>query len=240
MSAHYPPNFVSGGTLQPQRLARGLHERGHDVSVYAGHLDSTRPPLSTWDECGDDGLAVRWIATTPFTEWRDRRSWDNPPVAEDFRRYVRALRPEVVHIHGLQGLGHGLVHAAADAGVPVIVTMHDFWWLCGRQFLCTREFRPCSLVTDTGTCPCEVNASWRERRSRDLEDALARIDVVLAPSSSAARVLAANGVDPARLQVDENGMDDIDGMDGSLSTRATITFRTRHRSLPSTPPARTA
>src|SRR3954462_713370 len=36
VSAHYPPNFVSGGTLQPQRLARAFSERGPEGGVYAG------------------------------------------------------------------------------------------------------------------------------------------------------------------------------------------------------------
>ena len=48
VSAHYPPNFVSGGTLVPQRIAQGLARRGHDAWVYAGHLDDSREPLSTW------------------------------------------------------------------------------------------------------------------------------------------------------------------------------------------------
>ncbi|TML84802.1 MAG: hypothetical protein E6G06_22370, partial [Actinobacteria bacterium] len=59
VSAHYPPNFVSGGTVAAQRLARGLRERGHDVSVYAGRLDAGRTPLSTWEEIDEVGLAVR-------------------------------------------------------------------------------------------------------------------------------------------------------------------------------------
>jgi hypothetical protein len=44
VSAHYPPNFVSGGTLQPQRIARGLVARDHEVRVFAGCLDSRRTP----------------------------------------------------------------------------------------------------------------------------------------------------------------------------------------------------
>ena len=38
VSAHYPPNFVSGGTLQPQGIARGLAARGHESHVFAGWL----------------------------------------------------------------------------------------------------------------------------------------------------------------------------------------------------------
>ena len=68
VSAHYPPNFVSGGTLQPQRLARALHDRGHDVAVFAGYLDSTRRPLTTWEEDDGTGLPVRWVVSTPYME----------------------------------------------------------------------------------------------------------------------------------------------------------------------------
>ena len=45
VSAHFPPDFVSGGTLVPDRQARGLAAHGWDVSVYAGSLDPARPPL---------------------------------------------------------------------------------------------------------------------------------------------------------------------------------------------------
>src|SRR4051812_41306522 len=105
VSAHYPPDFVSGGTIQPQRLARGLQTRGHDVSVFAGHLDRGHQPLTEWDEIGDDHIPVHWITTWPFTEWRDQRSWDNRDVARAFAVRLAIDQPQLVHIHSLQGLG---------------------------------------------------------------------------------------------------------------------------------------
>ncbi len=39
VSSHYPPNFVSGGTLVPQRIAEGFAARGHRVSVFAGSFE---------------------------------------------------------------------------------------------------------------------------------------------------------------------------------------------------------
>lgn len=205
VSAHYPPNFVSGGTLQPQRLAHALRARGHEVSVYAGWLGSTRRPGETWTET-DGGVPVRWIVTTPWIGWSDRRNWDNPEVTADFAAHLARLRPEVVHAHSLQSLGAGLVAAAADAGARVVVTMHDFWWFCARQFLVERTLQPCCEVVDAGVCPCEVDRPWLETRNRALRALLGRAEVVLAPSATAARVLAANGVDPGRLAVDENGL----------------------------------
>ncbi|MCM3661052.1 glycosyltransferase [Georgenia satyanarayanai] len=205
VSAHFPPNFVSGGTLVPYRVARAVAAAGHESLVYAGHLDAQREPLSTWTD-DDDGVPVRWVTTTPWTGWSDPRNSHNPEVEADFRRWLEQTRPDVVHLHSVQTLGGSLVRAAKDAGAAVVVTMHDFWWFCARQFLVTRDMRPCSLVVGCGTCPCEVDHDWLVRRDAALAEHLAAADVVLAPSRSAARVLVANGVDPHRVRVDENGL----------------------------------
>lgn len=209
VSAHYPPNFTSGGTLVPQRIAQGLARRGHESLVYAGHLDPAREPLSAWDEAGDDGVSVRWIVTTPWTGWADRRNFDNPEVVEDFSAWLDRVRPDVVHLHSLQTLGGAMVAAAGRSGARVVVTMHDFWWCCARQFLVDRDVHPCSLVVDCGSCDCQVDHAWLLDRNRRLAADLEHADLVLAPSRSAARVLAANGVDPDKLRVDENGVLDV-------------------------------
>jgi glycosyltransferase involved in cell wall biosynthesis len=207
VSAHYPPNFVSGGTLQPQRLARGLRSRGHDVRVFAGYLDADRTPLDTWSDVDETGLAVHWVVSTPFMGWSDPLNYDNPGVAERFARHLRDHPADVVHLHSLQTLGAGLVGVAKASGAATVVTMHDFWWVCARQFLVDRDGRPCSLVVSAGACECEAGRAHLEARTARLDALLEPADLVLAPSRSALEVLAANGVARGRLAVDENGMD---------------------------------
>ncbi|WP_182111771.1 glycosyltransferase [Actinotalea sp. JY-7876] len=210
VSAHYPPNLVSGGTLVPQRIARSLVARGHEVHVYAGHLDADREPLDTWVETDEAGVQVRWVVTTPWTAWADPKNTVNAAVTSDFAEWLEDVRPDVVHLHSLQTLGGGLVRAAKRSGAAVVVTMHDFWWTCARQFLVAPDMQPCSLVVDCGACPCAGGHRWLERRNAVLQPMLADADVILAPSRSAARVLVANGVDERRLRVDENGLPDAE------------------------------
>src|SRR5688572_25571552 len=143
VSAHYPPNFVSGGTLQPRRLARALRSAGHDVRVFAGWMGSGREPLTSWEEVDETGLPIQWVVTTPFTDWGRRENWDNPKVTSVFARWLDGIDPDVVHLHSLQSLGAGLVEAASELGAGVVVTMHDFWWWCGRQFLVDLNLEPC-------------------------------------------------------------------------------------------------
>ncbi|MDQ2648775.1 MAG: glycosyltransferase, partial [Actinomycetota bacterium] len=207
-SAHYPPNFTSGGTLQPQRMARGLRQRGHDVSVFAGWLGD-RPPLSEFDEVDETGLPVHWIVTTPWTAWGDPKNHENPDVTAAFARHLAEQRPDVVHLHSIQTLGVGLVEAASAVGARVVVTMHDFWWTCARQFLVDRSYHPCSEVVDLGNCECERGRDALAQRTARLEQALRAADLVFAPSQSAADILNANGAAGGRVLVDENGMDDV-------------------------------
>lgn len=205
VSAHYPPNFVSGGTLQPQRLAHGLRSRGHDIQVFAGWLGA-RKPLDTWTEVDDTGMPVQWISSGEWIGWEIERNWYNIPVARVFREHLEEFRPDVVHLHSLQSLGGALVPVAKEFGARVVVTMHDFWWLCTRQFLVDPEYNPCCLVQTAGICPCQNGPERRDERTATLATLLASADLVLAPSSKAADVLIANGIAPGRVEVDENGL----------------------------------
>ncbi len=169
--------------------------------MFAGHLhDAT--PLRTWD--GDDhGIPIRWISVGSFTNSSRRHAFDNPGVEAAFRDLLRDARPDVIHLHSLQTMGGGLVRVSKESGAAVVVTMHDFWWVCARQFLVPPSRRPCSLVVAAGRCPCARNHPWLEQRDRALAEQLRFADLVLTPSGIAADLLVANGID---ARVDENGL----------------------------------
>ncbi|MBM9467707.1 glycosyltransferase [Nakamurella leprariae] len=204
VSAHFPPNFVSGGTLVPQRIAEGLAGRGHEVLVYAGSVDDGHPDLTVRTERRADGLTVRWLTVTGMLAWDDDRNFANDAVDADFARWLADVQPDVVHFHSLQGLGAGLLSVARASGAATVLTMHDLWWWCARQFLVERSMRPCATVVDCGVCPCERDNAWLTDRNGRLARHLANADLVLSPSATMLDLLAANGVDPGRLALDEN------------------------------------
>lgn len=202
VSAHYPPDFVSGGTLVPQRQARALRDRGHDVRVCAGSLSLASPT----DETDETGLPVHWVPVRDGIGWSSSLNTDNPRVVADFRSWLADVSPDVVHLHSLQAMGGPLVRVAKESGARVVVTMHDFWWTCGRQFLVDRGFRPCSLVVQAGVCGCEVDRPWLDDRNARLAADLAFADAVCVPSAIARDLVAANGLAPGVLLADENGL----------------------------------
>ncbi len=204
VSAHYPPNFTSGGTLIPQRIADGFAARGEQVFVFAGALDPAEQDMWSWTELTDSGVEVTWSVINSMIDWAGEDNYRNPRIDAAFAEFLARVRPDVVHIHSLQGFGGGIASLAKANGAAVVLTMHDMWWWCARQFLAEKDMRPCSTVVSCGVCPCEAGNDWLMNRDRLLAAHLENVDLVLAPSSTMMQLLQANGVDPARLQLDEN------------------------------------
>ena len=189
----------------PQRCATMMAEGGHDSYVFAGDLNSLGP-LEEKDTI-ENGIPVHWIGISPFLSWADTKNFDNPEVARAFSAYLAKVRPDVVHFHSIQTLGGGLLDAARKAGASIVVTMHDFWWICSRQFLVNQDFEPCSIVRDCGECPCAINEAWLSKRNAWLAKRLAQADLILVPSAAMGQAVIANGVPSRLVRVNENGVE---------------------------------
>lgn len=68
-------------------------------------------------------------------------------VIVPFRRTVRDLivrqQPDVIHTHNLSGLGTAIWEDCRRLRMPVVHTLHDYYLLCPRVTLTTRDGRPC-------------------------------------------------------------------------------------------------
>lgn len=205
VSAHYPPDFVSGGALVPQRFALAARERGHESYVFSGDVN-TLGVLEERDSV-EEGIDVHWVGISSFLAWYDDKNYNNRAVAKRFERYIAQINPDVVHFHSIQTLGGELLRIAKEAGAAVVVTMHDFWWSCARQFFATRELKPCTVVAQCGECSCAKDNAWLAKRNKWLSRQLAYADVILAPSKTAADVFIANGAPEEKVFVNENAVD---------------------------------
>jgi glycosyltransferase involved in cell wall biosynthesis len=207
VTAHYPPDFTSGATLQVRRLAAGMAAAGHDVTVLAGSIHGGLADGAARDE-HVDGLTVRWIGTAERVAQDDDRNWCNPHATAATGTLLDELGPSVLHAHTLQTLGADLLTEAAGRGVPTVVTMHDFWWWCPRLFLADVAMRPCPLDTRTSSCACARTAAWRHERAARLATVLDTVDAVLVPSAGVRDIVVANGLAADRVVIDPNDVDE--------------------------------
>jgi hypothetical protein len=106
-------------------------------------------PLLTRDPTRSDTTLQRgpvnglWTVGLPVpTEFRG--TWSNPIADAALAAVLDHESPDVVHIHHLAHLGFGLVHVAREAGIAVVLTLHDYHLVCGRGQLVNRDLRRCS------------------------------------------------------------------------------------------------
>jgi glycosyltransferase involved in cell wall biosynthesis len=206
ITAHYPPDFVSGATLQVRRLAESVARLGHDVTVLSGAInDHTLADGAVRTE-QLDGVSIHWLGTAARVHQHIDANWVNPSATQAAAALIDKIRPDVVHGHALQTLGAEALAVAAARSVRTVVTLHDFWWWCARLFLVDRELRPCDGLLPTSSCACASTATWRQERRSRLEPVLATMDLVLTPSRTMMGAVRSTGT-PLLIAVDENDLD---------------------------------
>ncbi len=204
MSALYPPEFQGGATLVCRRLARELGARGHSCSIFSGRTTREEPLGAVARGRVDESTTFRVNVGGALAPW-ERDGYSNPVATEAFRRFLDEQRPDVVHVHSLQGLGVGLLHASRAAGRPVVVTMHDWWWLCPCLFRLSPTGTICPARVRPERCSGVSGLDFPARRAT-LDAALTAASRILVPSGFLRASLIENGFDASTLVVDENGV----------------------------------
>lgn len=126
----YPPESTAGTEVHTRELARELASLGHDVSVVFRSTRTDLPDLSVFE--GRDG-AVRLFGIANRLDYRHAgESYVNSQVEVEFRRILEHVGPDVVHFQHLLHLSAGLPRVAKEHGVPSVLTLNDYWFLCPR------------------------------------------------------------------------------------------------------------
>jgi glycosyltransferase involved in cell wall biosynthesis len=205
VNVFYGPRTFGGATIVAESVNRLMHdEHGIDVHVFTTVPTAVAPP-HTLHRYEFDGIGVFGMGL-PDGAHDGPTGFDNPAAVACFDEVLDAVAPDVVHFHCIQGIGIGAVEACRDRGTPYAVTLHDAWWLCGRQFMIDRHGHFCHQQRiDANVCAaCVDNARTLPGRTRRAHEALAGADLLMAPSRFFADFHAANGF-PGVL-VNKNGV----------------------------------
>lgn len=174
---HFLPRYSAGAELYTYRLAQWLQAHGHDVAVVcvdaidqgaAGELQAVSDRYQ--------GIRVEHLsfnlgmAADPM-----RWSYDNPLLGEWFARYFERERPDLAHFQAGYLIGAAPLRAAAQAGIPTILTLHDYWFVCPRITLQRGDDTLCAQIpNDPAECAwCQCLESRRYRYPDRLTGGLA-------------------------------------------------------------------
>lgn len=139
-------------------------ERGHEVGYFFSgrhYPYVSGPRLKRWRR---DGVTMHELVNAPIPVGLERGTrYPELDLAEPrseaaFRRVLDEARPDVIHIQELLGLPSSLIQIAADAGIPMLMTLQDYQPLCSTLRLFDANEQVC-LRRDVGVDCVTCNAA---------------------------------------------------------------------------------
>jgi len=148
----FVPEATGGVELRCYYLAREM-ARHHDVRVFCRTGDPSREDYEISRE-ERDGFEVARVHYN-FGDAREMRdAYVNERIERLFEEEIDAFRPDVVHAHHLTCLSTTLPAAAKRRGVPVVLSLHDFWLSCPRGQIIRTDLAICDPIDRTKCLPC--------------------------------------------------------------------------------------
>jgi GT2 family glycosyltransferase/glycosyltransferase involved in cell wall biosynthesis len=149
----YPPSGRGGAELYAESVATRLQAGGDLVTVLTRESVAGAPEFSVRQE-SRDGLTLFWINNTFRTTRSFEDTYINERITARASRVIDAARPDVAHIHHLTCLSTTIVDALVRRGIPIVLTLHDYWLLCHRGQLLDRTLTRCDGPGDAGCARC--------------------------------------------------------------------------------------
>ena len=210
----YPPEHLGGTELYTRSLARELALRGHQVTVFH-RRNAAGEGQESWD---DEGVRV-WSAWAGVLNPMRRflATFGEPALERALEGVLDEVKPELVHVQHMMGLPMASLRGIRKRGIPFVITLHDYWWVCANAQLLTNDRRQlCAGPRLYLNCArCALARSGRARyllafpaiaallawRSGLLRRELAFAAALLAPSEFVGRWYMAHGAPKDKLVV---------------------------------------
>ena len=216
----YPPEHMGGTELYTRSLAQELSRRGHRITVF-----HRRSASGAGQEMRDDeGVRVwsAWAGTLSPTR-RFLATFREPALENVLENVLDEAQPDLVHVQHLMGLPVASLRIIRRRGIPFVITLHDFWWVCANAQLLTNDrYQVCAGPRAFVNCArCALARSGRARllpalpavagllawRNHLLRQGLNAAGALLSPTEFVSHWYAAHGAPKAKLVVIPLGVD---------------------------------
>lgn len=205
----FPPHSVGGSEVVAYSQGTVLRQLGHEVRVFAGRLDHARQRYRIKVETGE--FHTTWIGIIPEDLGGSVQPLRNQEIGRECARVLDEFQPDIVHCHNIGGLSIEVIAACRERGIPIVMTLHDYWGVCFKNLmikndgsLCMRGGFDCLGCTEvlSGVPPLPSPV-----RNAHILLALRTIDRFISPSHYLAERFIANGLPASRVRVIRNGID---------------------------------
>jgi glycosyltransferase involved in cell wall biosynthesis len=234
---HFPPSFTGGAEWEAYRIAYHLMNRSHQVRVLCvEQVTNSHKNIISWKDDFYKGIPVRRLfLTMNFTYGEFTRfEFDNPLIAEHIKEFLQEYCPDIFHlISGYLMTGSSL-RVIQEKGIPTILSLMDFWFLCRRITLYRSDGRLSRPPIQAENCvqcigeektgynflgkmfPNIMAQYWKGQKShiRLFEDrrlflinTLNNVNVIISRSRFMKEIYEKEGVDPERIILSRQGLD---------------------------------
>lgn len=206
LNVYFAPHSYGGATVVAEAVARELAAtHGCRISVISSMVRSELVPYSVM-RAEQGGIQNHMINLPRDLSYAER--YANPRAAETIAGLLDDLQPDLLHAHCLQDIGAGALSLARRRGLPAVLSVHDFWWICERQFMIRPNGRYCAQdPVRIDACRGCVDSMPRARMRQDvLWSEVEAADLVTFPSRFAQDLTLASGLPTRRSAVWENGI----------------------------------
>lgn len=124
VSTAFDVDFPGGITNYVRTLGQSQVENGAVVGVLDGGASTDWRPHKL-------GFSVRGHRATQVEHFSLRSPRETTNSAQVIE-VIRSFRPDVVHFHLTIGLGRSFYGAFAEAGIPFVISLHDYFLFCPR------------------------------------------------------------------------------------------------------------
>lgn len=167
----YKPQRWAGTETYTAGIADEVASRGHIVEILcSGVWDQGEKYWMGVSEDTQNGIRVRRINLN-WTKSPDpfRYLYDNPVVGQYLAGMLRDEKFDLVHVTSCETLSASVLHVIKDAGLPLILSITDFWMLCPRINLLRADGSTCSGRTTPHEClACMLMGSGLYRKGGEI------------------------------------------------------------------------
>jgi GT2 family glycosyltransferase/glycosyltransferase involved in cell wall biosynthesis len=150
----FPPAASGGTEVYVRDLAAALAASAADeVMVLTREEDLHRPELSVRSSA-DGPVRVTTVNNTFQSSDSFESSYANSAIERIAGDVLDDWQPDVVHVQHLTCLSTGIPRQAARRGIPVVLTLNDYWLICHRGQLVDLDGRRCAGPFEGGCARC--------------------------------------------------------------------------------------
>lgn len=150
----FPPKHNAGTENYTLTLSQAFLAQGHDVHVLCA--EDWQSGDEYWNGVTQDtfkGLNVHRV----HLNWLKARNpnrvlYDSSPAEKWLDQFLDRNRFDIVHITSAHSLGVGVLRTVKHTGIPLVLTLMDFWFLCPSTQLLHSDGSLCDGKTTAWQC----------------------------------------------------------------------------------------